>query len=43
MNIVRADRKEDWLPPIDTEIFNEAMHLAALSDILTLEVKANLF
>jgi hypothetical protein len=43
MTIVRADRKEDWLPPIDAEVFNEQMHLTALSDVLTLEVKASLY
>lgn len=43
MIIVRADRREDWIPPIDSEVFNEQMHLNALSDILTQDVKATVF
>jgi hypothetical protein len=42
MSVIRAERKEDWIPPLDSEIFNEQMHLNALSDILSLDLKVDL-
>lgn len=42
MAVVRADTREEWVPPVDTEVFNEQMHLAALSDVLQMDLKANL-
>jgi hypothetical protein len=42
MTVIKAERKEDWIPPLDSEIFNEQMHLNALSDILTLDLKVDL-
>jgi hypothetical protein len=43
MTVVRAETREDWIPPIDSEVFNEQMHLNALSDILAQDVKHDLF
>lgn len=43
MTIVRADRRDQWIPPIDAEVFNEQMHLNALSDILVQDAKVELF
>ncbi len=43
MTVVRADTRDEWIPPIDAEVFNEQMHLNALSDILVQDVKADLF
>jgi hypothetical protein len=34
LTVVRADTRADWIPPIDAEVFNEQMHINALSDIL---------
>lgn len=42
MTVIRADSKEEWIPPLDSEIFNDQMHLNALSDILTLDLKVDL-
>jgi hypothetical protein len=41
MQVIRADRRDEWIPPVDAEIFNEQMHLNALSDILQQDIKAN--
>ena len=43
MTIIRVDKREEWIPPIDTEVFNEQIHLNALSDILTMDFKADIF
>jgi hypothetical protein len=42
MAVVRADSRDEWIPPVDTEVFNEQMHLNALSDVLQMDLKANL-
>jgi hypothetical protein len=43
MTVIRADRRDQWIPPIDAEVFNEQMHLNALSDILVQDAKVELF
>lgn len=43
MSVIRVETREEWVHPVDSEVFNEQMHLNALSDILQQDLKANLF
>lgn len=42
LTIVRAEKKDDWVPPLDMEVFNDSMHMKAIADILAMDVKAAL-
>jgi hypothetical protein len=39
MTVIRSESKDEWVPPLDAEVFNEQMHLNALAEILAMDAK----